>query len=261
VQLKKILDLVNVIGSVHDVDEMRRKVLRELRRLIWFDGANFGLVDQFTGLPQEKFIQLDTPVESIKPYLSYYIHLDEVLQAHQASGLLIARSTDLLEYGEWIRRSEYYNDFLHAYRTHYLLGLDIKKGRTSFAMLCLYRDKASGNFCPEDVQVLQILYPHLLNWLQWHRILEDARRRLTKPQTRPTLQIPGFSGEPLTPRELDIVQMVLSGLANREIAERLKISVNTVKMHLQNIFTKLGIKRRSQLMTIYLTSGTANCRK
>ncbi len=257
-QFKKILDLVAVIGATQDIDEMRRIVLQELRRLIWFDGANFGLIDPLTGLPQEKFARLDTPAESIKPYLNYYIHLDEVLQAHRDSGLLVARSTDLLKYGEWTRRSEYYNDFLQTYHTHYLLGLNIKKGRTGFAMLCLYRDKSTGNFRPEDVQALQILYPHLLNWLQWrHALAEAAHGRFWSSRERPALNVPGFSFESLTPRELDVVQMVLTGLANREIAESLKISVNTVRMHLQNIFAKLGIKRRGQLLALYLTAERA----
>jgi DNA-binding CsgD family transcriptional regulator len=55
--------------------------------------------------------------------------------------------------------------------------------------------------------------------------------------------------ELLTVREREIVQQVLSGSSNKEIAGNLGLSVNTVKMHVQNIFVKLGIKRRSQLLS------------
>jgi len=44
----------------------------------------------------------------------------------------------------------------------------------------------------------------------------------------------------LTPRELEIVSAVVAGYANKEIAEYFKISEDTVKHHLSNIFDKLG---------------------
>jgi len=54
----------------------------------------------------------------------------------------------------------------------------------------------------------------------------------------------------LTPRERMIIQQVLSGHSNQDIAINLGISINTVKMHLKNTFVKLGIKRRSQLFLL-----------
>jgi two-component system, NarL family, nitrate/nitrite response regulator NarL len=51
----------------------------------------------------------------------------------------------------------------------------------------------------------------------------------------------------LTPRELEIVSAVVAGYANREIAEYFKISEDTVKHHLSNIFDKLGVSTRRTL--------------
>ena len=51
----------------------------------------------------------------------------------------------------------------------------------------------------------------------------------------------------LTPREKDIVRLVSGGLKNREIAEKLAISVGTVKVHLMHVFEKTGVKDRYQL--------------
>jgi len=53
--------------------------------------------------------------------------------------------------------------------------------------------------------------------------------------------------EILTPREIDIVRMVASGLGNREIGEKLFISEGTVKTHLHSVYEKLGLKGRVQL--------------
>jgi two-component system, NarL family, nitrate/nitrite response regulator NarL len=51
----------------------------------------------------------------------------------------------------------------------------------------------------------------------------------------------------LTPRELEIVSAVVAGYANKEIAERFKISEDTVKHHLSNIFDKVGVSTRLEL--------------
>lgn len=52
----------------------------------------------------------------------------------------------------------------------------------------------------------------------------------------------------LTPREIEITRMVASGLRNNEIAEKLFVSVGTVKVHLHNIYQKLHVKGRLELV-------------
>ncbi len=51
----------------------------------------------------------------------------------------------------------------------------------------------------------------------------------------------------LTPREIEIVRLVAEGLRNQAIGERLRISEGTVKVHLHNIYEKLGIDGRVAL--------------
>lgn len=50
----------------------------------------------------------------------------------------------------------------------------------------------------------------------------------------------------LTPRELEILEAMAAGLSNKEIAERLFVSENTVKTHAGRLFSKLDAKRRTQ---------------
>ena len=50
----------------------------------------------------------------------------------------------------------------------------------------------------------------------------------------------------LTPRELEILGLIAEGLSNREIAERLFVSENTVKTHSSRVFEKLSVNRRVQ---------------
>ncbi len=50
----------------------------------------------------------------------------------------------------------------------------------------------------------------------------------------------------LTPRELEILGLIASGLSNREIGEKLFVSENTVKTHSARVFEKLDVSRRTQ---------------
>jgi len=56
--------------------------------------------------------------------------------------------------------------------------------------------------------------------------------------------------EPITDRELEILQLIGRGYANREIAEILAISANTVKTHASNIYSKFRVKRRTQAVAL-----------
>lgn len=53
--------------------------------------------------------------------------------------------------------------------------------------------------------------------------------------------------ERLSSRELDVTRLVLLGMSNKEIAGKLGLSVGTIKIHMHNIFEKLGISSRLQL--------------
>ena len=59
----------------------------------------------------------------------------------------------------------------------------------------------------------------------------------------------------LTPREVEILAFLGDGHTNRQIAETLHISQNTVKFHLSSIFSKLQVASRAEAVTVGLRSG------
>jgi DNA-binding CsgD family transcriptional regulator len=59
----------------------------------------------------------------------------------------------------------------------------------------------------------------------------------------------------ITPRELEILELIAAGLSNREIAEKVFVSENTVKTHSSRLFDKLGAKRRTQAVQIAKDAG------
>jgi LuxR family maltose regulon positive regulatory protein len=69
-----------------------------------------------------------------------------------------------------------------------------------------------------------------------------------KKESVPVPQIPDSQPlvEPLTPREIEVLRLICEGLSNREIAERLTVTLNTVKKHSSHIYGKLGVTSRAQ---------------
>jgi DNA-binding CsgD family transcriptional regulator len=87
--------------------------------------------------------------------------------------------------------------------------------------------------------------------------------RLTKPKTQVVIkEVPVPTLGPfvvddrkredlgITPREHDILVLIANGMSNREIAEKLFVSENTVKTHSSRVFSKLGAKRRTQAVQL-----------
>jgi ATP/maltotriose-dependent transcriptional regulator MalT len=54
----------------------------------------------------------------------------------------------------------------------------------------------------------------------------------------------------ITPRELEILELIAQGLSNKEIAARMFVSENTVKTHSSRVFDKLGARRRTQAVQL-----------
>lgn len=71
-------------------------------------------------------------------------------------------------------------------------------------------------------------------------------------------EIPENRIEPLTKREIDVLQCLASGFSNKEIARQLKISAQTVKFHISSIYTKLGASNRTEAVRLGVRQGWVN---
>ena len=62
----------------------------------------------------------------------------------------------------------------------------------------------------------------------------------------------------LTPRELEILQLIVDGKSNKEIAAQLDLSANTVAVHRANIMDALGIHKTAELVVYAIRNGLVN---
>ncbi|WP_139977405.1 helix-turn-helix transcriptional regulator [Nocardioides litoris] len=65
----------------------------------------------------------------------------------------------------------------------------------------------------------------------------------------------------LTPREAEIVSLIVSGLSNREISESLQLSINSVKTYIRSAYRKMGVERRTQAVLWGLDHGIGATRE
>ena len=71
----------------------------------------------------------------------------------------------------------------------------------------------------------------------------------------PFITLPCPPGEDLTPRELEVVRLLIDGLTNQEIAAHLTVSPRTVQAHLANAMARTHTRSRTQLAILALRRG------
>jgi DNA-binding NarL/FixJ family response regulator len=62
---------------------------------------------------------------------------------------------------------------------------------------------------------------------------------------------PDAKTDMLTPREIDILELIVEGLTNQQISSRLGLSLATVKNHVHRLITKMGVASRAEAVTVY----------
>jgi DNA-binding NarL/FixJ family response regulator len=82
-----------------------------------------------------------------------------------------------------------------------------------------------------------------------------AGETVLDPSVSKPASLKGERQRGLTPRELEVLQHICAGLSNREIAETLDLSVNTVAVHRANIMNALGVHKTAELVVYAITNG------
>ena len=86
-----------------------------------------------------------------------------------------------------------------------------------------------------------------------HRVA--AGETVLDPSVSKPASLKGERSHALTPRELEVLQHICAGRSNREIAEKLELSVNTVAVHRANIMNTLGVHKTAELVVYAITNG------
>jgi LuxR family maltose regulon positive regulatory protein len=164
------------------------------------------------------------------------------LSQPRAAAEALARALDLAAPEGYLRLFLDESDSLRP------LLLDLRQGKGSSP----YLDRLLAAFTSlENIEILPTAAPGL----------RSSQSATLAPNAHlPRVQVPGSAGvsnpqsaipvELLSPRELEVLRLVGEGLTNQQIADRLVVSLNTIKKHTSNIYGKLGAVSRTQAVTL-----------
>jgi len=109
--------------------------------------------------------------------------------------------------------------------------------------------KQKARECLVGLEESQLTYDHLDLDAAVAAVREEV---VTLSAISPALKGPSHPEwlEPLTPRETEVLALIEEGLSNREIAERLVLTVGTVKWYASQIYSKLGVQNRSEAVYV-----------
>ena len=144
-----------------------------------------------------------------------------------------------------LMRTEIYNDFLRPSGHYYGINLFAFDGRDSTGDIRIWRKNGHPDFDRDEVDLLSLIAPGFAQALK--RI--EARAQLKTWATPNPAR--------LSPREAEVAALAAQGLADKEIARRLNLKFATVRTHLDNAFSKLGVRNRTQLVASLYGSNRA----
>lgn len=221
--------------------ELIDRTLAYIQTFIPYESAAYFPVSASAELEAPISVGLDERI--FAQYHDYYGRFDcyRTIVFGQKVIPIVDRASDFLRFADW-GKNEHRADFLLPNNMHYLLGLQLfADGGALMSTISLHRTNRQGDFGDADQQLLRLLSPHLQ---------ENLRRVQTKAtQDNTALVIDRIrTGYGLTPREVTILQLLAEGRSNKQIAEQLCISIDTVKTHLRSLFSKTKVSSRAKLL-------------
>jgi len=139
-----------------------------------------------------------------------------------------------------------------------LLGLQCADGLERLADLAGLASFIQGRYL--SVEVFGVVVSLAALFYGWHHLTalfgmatKQSHRRTLGEQGQSRLDHFSHTFD-LTPREVEVLQLVAVGFSNQAIADKLFISLGTAKTHVHNIYQKIGVKSRVQLMNLLLAN-------
>jgi len=150
---------------------------------------------------------------------------------------IVISNSMLMTDSAWMN-TRLYKEFFEPNGIFHNVDMFFRRNERIIAVLSLLRNDKDQPFTQRELGRLQAIQPFVqftLNKIYLPRRIHD----------RTTL---GEEFE-LTPRELDVVELALTGASNKILVDQLKISLPTLRTHLQNIYTKVGVHSNSELIS------------
>jgi len=247
--LQAILDFVGDAAELEPEDAYAPRLLDRLRRLIPFDAATYQEFDPARRLDRllvglhdlGPFRYEPSPGEPPDPDSELYWHVGPCpIVEHRARfpSLRALRLTNVATRRRFRELPVY--EYFRRFDVEHMLDLGLPDDPPCKRSLVLFRSGDTIDFSERERTMLELLRRHLYQREAHATLRRELREALAE---RPRDGQGLYAG--LTPREREIVELVAEGKTNAEIATELWVAPSTVKKHLENIYVKVGVGRRS----------------
>jgi len=211
-------------------------IINLVGNLITISAARFWLINPKLNIKGCVFYNIDKKTEEV--YQNKYSRMDPMHPSRfEGTDITLICSDTLMLDKEW-RQSVFYKEFMAP--RHYDHNADVffRSDGKIIAVLSILRDNEIGSFNEKDLDLLRNLQP----------FMEYTLNNIYLPQ-RFTEREYLNDKYALTERELDVVEIVMSGVDTKTLAKELNLSMATVKTHLQHIFEKVGVHSTKELIS------------
>ncbi|MDQ4033911.1 MAG: LuxR C-terminal-related transcriptional regulator [Actinomycetota bacterium] len=248
---KAILDIVHMVNDYQGELEVPQEVLSRLGSLVSCDAVGYSRADMAKGSLLGAIHEPHVTDFINLPGLHTVFHQHPGFAAYRCGHMVLGSPMALTDLADLrtLRRLPVYVDYHQPYGIKDQLLCLVHQGGQQSAVLSFNR--ARRGFSHRDRAAVELITPHLtLAVARRQRLasLSAAIRSVGRhhdqiDQAGPRLQL-------LTPREREVVEYLVGGVTDREIARSLAISPRTVHKHLETIFRKLDIGNRTSLIAL-----------
>lgn len=238
--------IIYVIYNTSDLEQMRREVMKLLKSVVPFNNANFFLTERRDDGREllTDLINVNSLPNSasdinniLDRYMKEYPDLDSLHWLYIAKRPMAYRTSDYLSEAEF-ENTIYYKEFYEPYHVHHSAQMVFASGGNCLGLLSLFRAKDQPNFSDTEIFFLSTIIDHMSVRLRQERQKSQASNQDCSYYMRKYN---------LTRRECEILQLLFEGKKSEEIAKELFIAENTLRRHIYNMYSKMGIKNRWEL--------------
>ena len=232
--LARIFGLLSEDLAEHDVRAAVGEHLLELLEADYY--ASFVWQDATRRFEKAVFLNMDPKnLASYDAYDQYHDPITFKLQARREATLVtqVMPQRDLM-------RTEFFNDFLARDGLHWGVNAYSYVGVHNIGDVRIWRGRHRGNFDAHTLELLRLIEPAFTG-------------ALVRATGNPVAALAGGHSPilKLSVREYEIARMISEDLSDKEIAHRLQVEISTVRTHIERIFAKLGVRRRSGVASLF----------
>lgn len=231
------------IYTIDNITSLMQKLFLVLRMLIPYTKGYMVLLDDNRNIMREKSYFEGMEERGIDDYINKYYDSDYLKFAYEINHeTMVYRDSDILNDNLRVK-TDFFREFLKNEDIPYGCGILIINNNRILGVFNLFRNETLGDFKEKDIYILNVLKGHIAN------IIYNLCSKKAEVKDFDRFDYVKNKYE-LTKRECEILKLISKGLLNNEIGDTLSISLSTVKKHIYNLFNKMGVNSRTQLVNL-----------